>query len=204
VPLMLWVCVKQDYRCLYSLTSLREGRPESVFDQESSQRFSCETVCPPWLLAIWSRTDRSPWLLHDDLRDAEKQQQHINALELLALVVVVWTCGEEIFRDRQVLFFIDNTAALSVAVRGCAKSPHLAALSKTLHLSLVCLKRAICERVTDLNRLLNRHPRVNPLLVPPRGHPYSPHQFRARPHVRANDALSAAVAAAANTNGLPD
>jgi hypothetical protein len=111
-----------------------------AIDQEAGERFVSVAVCPPWLLAIWSSIDRAPWLLHDDLRSVEQQQQHINALELLALVEVVWTCGEQIFRDRQVLFFIDNTAALSVTVNGCAKSPHLAALSNTLHLSMSYLK----------------------------------------------------------------
>jgi hypothetical protein len=119
---------------------MRSGLGFVVIDQEAGERFVSAAVCPPWLLAIWSSIDRAPWLLHDDLRSVEQQQQHINALELLALVAVVWTCGEQIFRDRQVLFFIDNTAALSAAVNGCAKSPHLAALSNTLHLSLAYLK----------------------------------------------------------------
>jgi len=39
-------------------------------------------------MTIWNSVDRAPWLLHDDLRDTEKQQQHINAPELLALVAV--------------------------------------------------------------------------------------------------------------------
>jgi hypothetical protein len=65
-----------------------------VIDQESGERFVSVAVCPPWLLAIWNSTDRAPWLIHDDLRNDEKQQQHINALELLALVAVVWTCDE--------------------------------------------------------------------------------------------------------------
>ena len=123
-----------------SFNMMRSGLGFVVIDQESNERFVCAAVCPPWLLAIWNGVDRAPWLLHDDLRVADKQEQHINALELLALVAVVWTCGEQILRDRQVLFFIDNTAALSAAVRGCAKSPHLSALSNTLHLSLACLK----------------------------------------------------------------
>ena len=50
------------------------------------------------------------------------------------------TCGEQIFRDRQVLFFIDNTDALSTTVNGCSKSPHLTGLSNTLHLSMTYLK----------------------------------------------------------------
>ena len=123
-----------------SFSLIRSGLGFVVIDQESGERFVSAAECPPWLLTIWSSIDRDPWLLHDDLRNDEKQQQHINALELLALVAVVWTCGEQIFKDRQVLFFIDNTAALSTAVSGCVKSPHLAALSNTLHLSLACLK----------------------------------------------------------------
>ena len=82
----------------------RSGLGFVVIDQESSQRFVCVAVC---LKGV-------------------KKKKHINALELLALVVVVWTCGEEIFRDRQVLFFIDNTDTLSSSV--------------LVHLSLICLK----------------------------------------------------------------
>ncbi len=56
-----------------SLSLTRSGLGFVVIDQESSKRFVCAAVCPPWLLTIWSRTDRAPWLLHDDLCDAEKQ-----------------------------------------------------------------------------------------------------------------------------------
>ena len=114
-----------------SFSLMRSGLGFVVIDQESGERFVSAAVCPPWLLAIWSSIVRAPWLTHDDLRSDEKQQQHINALELLALVAVVWTCGEQIFRDRQVLLFIDNTAALSAAASGCAKSPHLATIEHT-------------------------------------------------------------------------
>ncbi len=101
-----------------SFSLMRSGLGFVVIDQESVERFVSAAVCPPCLLAIWSSIDRTPWLIHDDLHSDEKQQQHINALELFALVAVVWTCGEKIFKDRQVLFFIDNTAALSVVVTG--------------------------------------------------------------------------------------
>ena len=74
------------------------------------------------------------------MHNNDKHQQHINVLELLALVTAVWTSGEQIFRDRQVSLFSDNTAALSVAVSGCVKSPHLPTLSNTLHSSLTCLQ----------------------------------------------------------------
>ncbi len=62
-----------------------------VIDQEAGERFVSTVVFPPWLLAIWSNIDRVSWFLHDDLHSDEQQQQHINALELLALVTVVWT-----------------------------------------------------------------------------------------------------------------
>ncbi len=112
---------------VYSDTSFNlmwSGLGFVVIDQETGERFVSAVVCPPWLLVIWSNIDRTPWLLHDDLLNDEQQQQHINALERLVLVTVVWTCGKQIFRDRQVLFFIDNTAVLSVAVvkRMCQKS----------------------------------------------------------------------------------
>ena len=101
-----------------SFSLMRSGLGFVVIDQEAGERFVSAAVCPPWLLAIWSSIDRAPWLLHDDLRSVEQQQQHINALELLALVAVVWTCGEQICRDRQVLFFIDNTTTVSASVSG--------------------------------------------------------------------------------------
>ncbi len=123
-----------------SVCRMRSGLGFVVIDQESGKRFLCPAVRQPWFLASRSSIDRASLLLHEDLRSNDKQQQHINALELLALAAAVWTCGEQIFRDRQVSLFSDNTAALSMAVSGCAKSPHLAALSNTLHSSLACLQ----------------------------------------------------------------
>ena len=43
-------------------------------------------------------------------------------------------------RNRQVLFFVDNTACLSACVHGYARSPHMAALANALHLALAQLK----------------------------------------------------------------
>ena len=57
-----------------SFSMTRSGLSFVVIDQESDQRFVGAAVCPPWLLAIWNRTDRVPRLLQDDLRDAEKQR----------------------------------------------------------------------------------------------------------------------------------
>jgi len=47
---------------------------------------------------------------------------------------------KEFLQNREVVFFCDNTSAMSAAVHGYARSPNLAALSNTLHLALAALK----------------------------------------------------------------
>jgi hypothetical protein len=42
--------------------------------------------------------------------------------------------------NRQVLFFVDNTACRTAYVHGYVRSPHMTALSNTLHLALTHLK----------------------------------------------------------------
>ena len=69
-----------------------------------------------------------------------QRKTHINALELLAIVAAVWTVGKEFLQNCEVVFFCDNTSAMSAAVHGYARSPNLAALSNTLHLTLAALK----------------------------------------------------------------
>ena len=54
-------------------------------------------------------------------------------------MAAVWTFGEPHLAGREVLFFCDSTSAMSAAVHGYAKKPHLAALSNTLHLALASL-----------------------------------------------------------------
>jgi hypothetical protein len=79
---------------VYSDTSfnlIRSGLSFVVIDQEAGERFVSAVVYPPWLLAIWINIDRDPCLLYDDLHSDKHQQQHINELELLTLVEVVWT-----------------------------------------------------------------------------------------------------------------
>ena len=57
-----------------------------------------------------------------------------------ALIAAVWTVGSSMLQDREVLFFCDNTAAMSAAVHGYARSPNLAPLSNALHLALASLR----------------------------------------------------------------
>jgi len=61
------------------------------------------------------------------------------ALKLLAIVAAVWTAGNEFLQNREVVFFCDNTSAMSAAVHGYARSQDFAALSNTLHLALAAL-----------------------------------------------------------------
>jgi len=61
--------------------------------------------------------------------EQSQRKTHINALELLAIVVAF---GKEFLQNREVVFFCDNTSAMSAAVHGYARSPDLATLSNTL------------------------------------------------------------------------
>jgi len=65
--------------------------------------------------------------------EQSQRKTHINALELLAIVAAV---GKEFLQNREVVFFCDNTSAMSAAVYGS----DLAALSNTLQLALAALK----------------------------------------------------------------
>ena len=69
--------------------------------------------------------------------EQSQRKTRIDALELLAIVTAV---GKEFLQNREVVFFCDNTSAMSVAVHGYARSPDLATLSNTLHLALAALK----------------------------------------------------------------
>jgi hypothetical protein len=94
--------------------------------------------CPTWLKEVRDSIAVIPWWLHET--SDTRRRQHINTLELLAVVAAVFTYGPSYMRNRQVLFFVDNTAYLSACVHGYARSPHMAALANALHLALAQLK----------------------------------------------------------------
>lgn len=122
-----------------SFSEARNGLGVIVIDQATGERFVCDSKCPRWLMETWNDTACNPWLLEES--DCKKRNQtHINVLELLAIVAAVWTMGPDMLRDRDVVFFCDNTSAMSAAVHGYARSPHMAALSNTLHLALASLR----------------------------------------------------------------
>jgi len=91
-------------------------------------------------MSVWNDATSNPWLLIGWNQEEIRRKTHINVLEVLAIVAAVWTVGAEILQNREVVFFCDNTSALSAAVHGYARSPDLAALSNTLNLALAALK----------------------------------------------------------------
>jgi hypothetical protein len=88
---------------------------------------------------VWDSIADIP-LLHSDEASDTRHRQHINTLELLAVVAAVFTYGPSYMRNRQVLFFVDNTACPSTCVRGYARWPHMTAPVNALHLLLDQLK----------------------------------------------------------------
>ena len=111
-----------------------------LFDQETKSQFVCDAACPDWLVSVWNDATSNPWLFSGWDKEEIRRKTHINALELLAIVAAVWTVGKEFLQNREVVFFCDNTSAMSAAVHGYARSPDLVALSNTLHLALAALK----------------------------------------------------------------
>ena len=57
-------------------------------------------------------------------------------MELLAVLSVVLTFGTSHLSGREVIFFVDNTSALSSYVHGYSRNTDLAAMSNLLHLAL--------------------------------------------------------------------
>ena len=51
----------------------------------------------------------------------------------------VWT-GTALLEDHNILFFCNNTASMSASMHGYARSPHMGALSNTIHLALASLR----------------------------------------------------------------
>ena len=122
-----------------SFDSSRNGLGFIVFDQETGEQFVCDARCPPDLMARWEAVAHEPWPMQGAAAQVGPRT-HINALELLAITAAVWTVGPTMLQDREVLFFCDNTAAMSAAVHGYARSPNLAPLSNALHLALASLR----------------------------------------------------------------
>jgi hypothetical protein len=139
-------CFREDARgklIIYSdacQSTRRNGLGVLLIDHQLGHRWFSSDVCPTWLIEAWSCITGIPWPLHSDVISNTMRRQHINALELLAVLAAVFTFGPQYMRNRQVVFFVDNTACLAACVHGYARSPHMAALSNALHLALAHLK----------------------------------------------------------------
>jgi len=68
-----------------------------LFDQGTKSQFACNAACPDWLMLVWNDTTSNPWLLSRWNKEEIQRKTHINALELLAIVAVVWTVEKEFF-----------------------------------------------------------------------------------------------------------
>ena len=119
---------------------IRSGLGLMLIDHTINHRWFSRGLCPEWLIQTWSSITGIPWFLHSDVISDTQRRQHINDLELLAVLAVVFTWGPRYMRYRQVVFFVDNTACLVSCVHGYARSPHMTALSNALHLALAHLR----------------------------------------------------------------
>ena len=91
-------------------------------------------------MLVWNDATSNSWLLIGWNKEEIQRKTHINTPELLAIVAAVWTVGKEFLQNREVVFFCDNSSAMSAAVHGYARFPHPATLSNTLNLALAALK----------------------------------------------------------------
>jgi len=81
-------------------------------DHQLGNRWVSSDVCPTWLIETWSCAIISNRIF----------RQHINGLELRDVLAVVSTFGPQYMRNRQVLFFVDNTVYLTACVDGYDRS----------------------------------------------------------------------------------
>ena len=139
-------CFREDARgklIIYSdacQNSIRSGLGLLLIDHTINHRWFSRGLCPEWLIQTWSSITGIPWFLHSDVISDTQRRQHINDLELLAVLAVVFTWGPRYMGNRQVVFFVDDTACLAACVHGYARSPHMVVLSNALHLALAHLR----------------------------------------------------------------
>ena len=74
------------------------------------------------------------------LRCFKSNLRIINQVELLTMLCSVLTFGSKFLQNRQVVFFCDNTSALSAAVHGYSKVTDMANMTNELHLQLAKLQ----------------------------------------------------------------
>jgi len=87
----------------------------------------------------WYLNSFAPQWILDAFKTRTHSMKIINQLELLAILCAVLTFGR-LLEDRRVWFWCDNCAALSGAIHGYARAPHLAQLSNEIHLRFAALQ----------------------------------------------------------------
>jgi hypothetical protein len=97
----------------------RKGLGVVVTDTLTNTSYMCGGEVPDDTLA---------WMDSFGTRTKAKYQ-----CELLAVIAAVLTFGD-LFRDRELLVWVDNVSALSAAVHGYSHAPEMASLSNALHL----------------------------------------------------------------------
>ena len=74
-----------------------------------------------------------------DVSASSKRKQQVNQLELLAALCACTTFAD-ILQDREVVSYIDNTAALSACIHGYGHSPDMGKIANALTLLLARLR----------------------------------------------------------------
>ena len=101
----------------------RKGLGIYIVDCETNREYRSSFDCPVWLL---------------NSMDAHAKTL-IGPLELLAVLCTILTFPE-LLKDRQCVFFIDNTQALSACIHGYCRNTDMGRLCNLLHLSLAGLR----------------------------------------------------------------
>ena len=97
----------------------RNGVGVTIADTETGLRHTCGAEIPLDIL--------------DWIDTFGRKKTKINQCEMLAALVAVMTFPD-LFRDRDVLFFVDNVSTLSACVHGYSARPEMGALSNAIHL----------------------------------------------------------------------
>ena len=111
---------------VYSDASFGEGRAGLgiVVVAPSGETYYSSAICPEWLQQM----------IEPKAGQAKKRKRAIICqLELLATITANDTFSD-ILRGQRVIYFIDNTAALSCVVHGYSSKPEMATLTNMYHL----------------------------------------------------------------------
>ena len=87
-----------------------------------------------------------------------QRKQQVNQLELLAVLCASMTFKEKML-GREVIFYIDNTSALSAYIHGYCQAPDMGMLSNALALMLAGWRawRTLCTLQAKLTRQTCHH-----------------------------------------------